>query len=315
VVGTPNPTIQNVPGFPYNTESGFVSTPTGGAVNGAVGVADFGTRIQVSFNNIGAGVSLFVPATINLTVLNSTPTTNSGGIAVLVAGASGAGAVTISGNSATVVYEIVQANVNTVERLTITTTVAFVSNTSANLPGLGTTTGNVAFNPQSTVNTATAGDPIPRFCPGAQRNLFTINACSCNLLFPFITNQAGFDTGVAIANTSLDPFGTATQAGTVTLNYYGNTTGGGAAPAAQTSQTLNGGNELVFTLSNGGNLGIAATPGFQGYLIATMRFQYCHAFAFISDLGAQRLAEGYVAIQLDIPALNRTGQLGENEGH
>ena len=81
------------------------------------------------------------------------------------------------------------------------------------------------------------------------------------------------------------------------------------------------GNELVFTLSGGGNLGIAATPGFQGYIIATANFQFCHAFAFISDAGAQRLAEGYLAIQLDEPfnlglvPLTRTGQLGENQAH
>jgi hypothetical protein len=100
------------------------------------------------------------------------------------------------------------------------------------------------------------------------------------------------------------------------LNYYGNTVGGGAAPPAQkTSSNVPGGSELIFTLSNGGNFGIAATPGFQGYIIAVSNFQYCHAFAFISDVGAQRLAEGYVAIQLDVPGLNRTGIVGENEGH
>ena len=81
------------------------------------------------------------------------------------------------------------------------------------------------------------------------------------------------------------------------------------------SSNVPGGSENIFTLSNGGNFGIAATPGFQGYIIAISNFQYCHAFAFISDVGAQRLAEGYVAIQLDVPGLNRTGIVGENEGH
>ncbi|MDQ2948685.1 MAG: hypothetical protein M3Y27_22560, partial [Acidobacteriota bacterium] len=315
-IGTRAATLQNVPGFPYNTESGFVSAATGGPATGAPGVADFGTRLGFNVNNLGAGVNIFVPTTIALT--NAITGNASGGIAILVSGASGSGAlagVTISGTSASVQYEIVQANPNAIEKLSLPVTVSFLSNTGQNLPGLGQSTGTVGFLPQSTVNTATSSDPIPRFCPGPTRNLFAVNACSCNLLFPFVTNQAGFDTGVAIANTSLDPFGTATQAGTVTLNYYGNTTGGGAAPAAQTSQTVNAGTELVFTLSNGGNLGVAATPGFQGYIISTARFQYCHAFAFISDLGAQKLAEGYVAIQLDVPSLNRTGQAGENEGH
>lgn len=60
-------------------------------------------------------------------------------------------------------------------------------------------------------------------------------ASTTNLLFPFVTNQAGFDSGVAISNTSADPFGTAGSSGTCRLHYYGNTTGGGAAPASQTT--------------------------------------------------------------------------------
>ncbi len=56
----------------------------------------------------------------------------------------------------------------------------------------------------------------------------------------------------------------------------------------------------MFTLSSGGDHGIAATPGFQGYIIAQMEFQWCHGFAFLSDVGAQKLAEGYLAIQLDV---------------
>ena len=30
-----------------------------------------------------------------------------------------------------------------------------------------------------------------------------------NLLFPFVTSISGFDTGIALSNTSTDPFGTA----------------------------------------------------------------------------------------------------------
>jgi hypothetical protein len=147
--------------------------------------------------------------------------------------------------------------------------------------------------------------------------LFSINLCSCNLLFPFVTNQAGFDTGVAIANTTADTLnGLAPQTGNVTLTYYGTTTGGGAAPAtAVTTSAVPSGSELLFTLSGGGNYGIPATPGFEGYIIARADFQYCHGFAFISDAGAQKLAEGYLAIQLDMPGLYRTGQIGENLGH
>jgi hypothetical protein len=194
------------------------------------------------------------------------------------------------------------SNPLTLENIDVPIAVAYASNTTTNNPGLGTATVTGSFAPLSTVVTQSASAPIPRFADvPTVRTAFTINACSTNLLFPFVTNQAGFDTGIAIANTSLDPFKTPTQAGTCVINYYGNTTGGGAAPAAATSPNVAAGTELVFLISSGGG-GVAATPGFQGYIIAQCAFQYAHGFAFISDLGSQKLAEGYLALVMDSTA-------------
>jgi len=227
--------------------------------------------------------------------------------------------VASSGTSAILLYEIYYADPSVQESMSVPVSVEYVSNTGSNIPATTTTpsTIGVEFAPQSTVSTASSSAPIPRFGPsGSPVSLFSISPCSCNLLFPFVTNIAGFDTGVAIANTSLDPYGTSPQTGTITLNYYGTTSGGGAAPAtATTTSAVAGGSELIFTLSNGGNFGVPATPGFEGYIIAQANFQYCHGFAFISDVGAQKLAEGYLAIQLDVPGLNRTFNVGENEGN
>ena len=159
-------------------------------------------------------------------------------------------------------------------------------------------TGNYA--PTTTVFTASSSAPVPRFVDNPQSaTTFTITSCKTNLLFPFLTNVAGFDSGIVISNTSLDPFGTVPQRGPCTMYYYGTTNGTGAAPNSQTSGTVNEGSQLVATLSGGGNLGVAATPGFQGYMIASCNFQYGHGFAFISDLGASRVAEGYLALVMD----------------
>ncbi|HTR35053.1 MAG TPA: hypothetical protein VMH80_04080 [Bryobacteraceae bacterium] len=352
-----SPILQNVPGFPYYTESGLVVNPDIGApaqpndlvdtvvglegkggnfidpVSGAVGLiglASQGTQLQFAFTNIGAGVNLFVPNQITLTpALGYTYAPGTlPGFAQLV-GTSGGGnsALTITGTSAVAVYEIWYADPAVQEVAPLPVTVAYISNTANNLPATGTGKVSVNFSPLSTNPNASSSAPIPRFVqPYPAVNLYTINPCTCDLLFPFVTNQAGFDTGVAIANTSLDPFGTTPQQGTVTLYYYGGTTGGGAAPPAQTTNdVLPAGQELIFTLSNGGNLGIAATPGFQGYIISIAQFQYCHAFAFISDVGAQKLAEGYLAISLDVPfnlagtgagaGNSRTLNFGENDGN
>jgi hypothetical protein len=312
------PGLQNVLGYPYNTESGYVSTTPGispnGAATGSIGLADTGTEIAFTVSNVGAGVSIYAPPYVQLFPSTGGAAT---GLAVLV----GSG-VTVTAGTAAVTYEVVYSNPNVIESMSLAITVAALSNTGQNLPATGASQVAISFAPVSTVQTTSTTDPIPRFCStAAPKTFFSIAACTCDLLFPFVTNQAGFDTGIALANTSLDPFGTSPQTGPVTLNYYGSTTGGGAAPPAAKSQNIPAGQELIFTLSGGGNFGIAATPGFEGYIIAVAQFQYCHGFAFISDVGAQRLAEGYLAIQLDEPfnlgllPLTRTGQLGESQAH
>jgi len=334
--------FQNVFGFAYNAESGYVAnTPnlinvgTGNA-SGAIVLADSGTELSYAFAGVPNGVSIFVPNTIYLYpttvtgVTAATGTAGATGVAVLL-GSSGAGttALTINGGAVNATYEVLLSAPNTQEFAFLAAQVAFVSNTATNLPGITTSGATVAVNfaPLSTVPTAaTSSVPIPRFCQTHVPNvLFNITACTCDLLFPFVTNQAGYDTGVAIANTSLDPFKTPTQSGNVVLNYYGSTTGGGAAPAAATTTSVvAAGAELVFTLSGGGTNGIAATPGFQGYIIAVAAFQYCHGFAFITNgLGTSSgIAEGYLAIQLDQPFWavgtgatgTRTGNVGESQG-
>src|SRR3989442_14087988 len=97
----------------------------------------------------------------------------------------------------------------------------------SNSPALGTATVNGSYAPISTVTTAATG-PIPRFADtSTANNVFTVTACVTNLLFPFVTQQLRFGTGIAISATSTDPFGTTPQSGTCTLNWYGDT-----APAA-----------------------------------------------------------------------------------
>jgi hypothetical protein len=119
-----------------------------------------------------------------------------------------------------------------------------------------------------------------------------------DLLLPFVSNQAGFDTAIVVTNTSLDPIGTTPVGGTCTFKYYGNTTGGGAAPPPQTSAPIPAGQQLLLTLSVGGTHNIGATPGFQGYMVISCAFPFAESYAVISDVGLQRLAQGYRAAVL-----------------
>jgi len=357
-VAAPAPLAQNVPGFPYNTESGFYAPALFTAVPNAVGLASTGTKFLLTFNNLGAGVHIFLKTQVPLNVpgggaddVSECPDAcsqppqppspvengvdyalldlvagdingNGGTLSGAAAASGGLAEVNYSGTTGYATYEVVNSDPNVTEHAIIDVYVAFISATSQNLPAPGSSTVTVSFAPLSSVAVASSSAPIPRFTNLSTPNAaFSINLCTCNLLFPFVTNQAGFDTGVALANTSLDTFGTSAQQGSVKLTYFGSTAGGGAAPPPFTTQTVPAGQELIFNLSSGGNFGVPATPGFEGYIIATANFQYCHAFVFISDVGAQKLAEVYLAIQLDFPfnldpAIgSRTGVEGENEGH
>jgi len=360
-VAAPNPIQQNVPGFAYNTETGFYA-PGLFTATPIVGLADTGTKFLLTFNNLGAGVHIFVKTQVPLVPSGSgeddvddcpdacsappqpPPDVAPGigyGVLDLVSGdingnggslsgaASDAGEtvaeVNYSGTTGYATFEVVNSDPTVIEQANVDVWVAYVSATSQNLPAPGSSTVTASFAPISTVAVASSSAPIPRFTNlSSPSSAFSINLCTCNLLMPFVTNQAGFDTGVALANTSLDTFGTSAQQGTVLLTYFGSTAGGGAAPPPFTSQTVPAGQELIFNLSSGGNFGVPATPGFEGYIIATANFQYCHAFVFISDVGAQKLAEGYLAIQLDEPFSlvggatcggSRTCVSGENMAH
>ncbi len=360
----PSPKDQNVPGYPYNTESGFYA-PELFAGTPIVGLADFGTRILLRFNNLGAGVHIFVQTTVPLdnngqsgtstgacltsmalnggcsqppqppapvtagigygamTLVSTDVNGSSGPGFTAVTGSGGISEVSYSGTTGYATYEVVNSDPNVPESAYINIYVAYISATAQNLPAPGASTVNVCFAPLSNDGLASATDPVPRFGDtSTPRAAIDINLCTCDLLFPFVTNQSGFDTGIALANTSLDPFGTGPQQGTVKLYYFGSTAGGGVAPPPFTTQTVPAGQELIFNLSGGGNFGVPAVPGFEGYIISVANFQYCHAFAFISDVGAQKLAEGYLAIQLDFPfdlpgggGFSRTGVNGENLGH
>lgn len=295
------------------TESGFYN-PAAPSPFTTAGLADSGTLLRARFTNVPAGVTLTV--TSNGVTTNSitgvvTPNTNaigapSAGLAIRLVTP-----LTITAGVGEAVWEVMNSNPFALESVQIGVNVSFTAGSTATPPALGTATVAGSFAPIATTSSA-----IPRFIETAVAStLFTVNACTTNILFPFLTNQAGFDSGIAIANTSKDPFGTAAQAGACTLNYYGTTAAGGAAPAAQTSTSIASGTTLTATLSSGGTNGIVATPGFQGYVIAQCSFQYAHGLAFISDVGANRISEAYLGLIMDKPTESRTPFTSESLGN
>jgi hypothetical protein len=334
---------------------------------GSAGGATAGTRLELTFTNIPQGSEIFVPPVIFLYRQNTTPPTPafytpgvSTGVAVLTttdangdttyAPAETGLPTTAVPNAATgtltqvsnglAVYEVLFDDPGSLEQVDIPVVVAFVSNLSANppigLPATGTIAqvsgGFAPFYTTSAAGLPSGSLPIPRFTPGnTPLNLFAINKCACDLLFPFVTSTGGFDTGIAIANTSLDPgatfgFGATPQQGAVTFFYFGTGSGGAAPPASQTSGIVPAGQILTYVVSSGGgSIGTSANgldnrgAGFQGYIIAQSAFQWCHAYAFIGALGqgpgTPGVSEGYLGLVLDLGGLHRTGQASENLVH
>lgn len=319
--------------WPTNLQNGTLAT---GTSDGALGLADHGTRLIARFTNVQNGLQIWVRNTVPINTLQGEALNTSlrtGTVTLTTTDANGAGAFNYPGNGANpggaggginlvsivggtgqAVWEVVNADTTTIERVNIPVIIAYRPNTAANLPTLGTSSANGALAPLSTV--ATAGGtsaPLPRFIDTAvNRTMLTINSCRTNILFPFVSNQAGFDTGLAIANTSKDPFGTSLQTGACSVNFYGNI-GNSKVCLRYPSPSITGGEHFVWSLSAGG--AVTATAGFQGYVIAQCEFQYGHGFAFISDLGAQRLAMGYLALILDAAIGTRTGSRSETLGH
>jgi len=326
------PGNQNIPGTIYNSESGFiapyiVSSTSISGTQGVAGLADAGTRLKAVFNNLPSGVRIFVSTTnvnptggangaplfppnpngtstasfAQLVVSETTPDAN---VVPSVPATTTAGTnaqpvaeIPVVNNSATAVWEVVNTNPALAETLNFGVYITYTANTGSNSPTPGTGTVNMSFAPTSTVTTASSSAFIPRFVDTSSgTNLFSIAICQTVLLYPFVTNQAGFDTGLAIANTTTDPFGTSPQAGSCAMYFFG-----ASAPATSVS-TGNIATGTVFT-----TLASTSAAGFQGYMIAVCNFQLAHGFAFISDLGARNLAMGYLALVLPNGTAARTG--------
>jgi hypothetical protein len=325
-VGQGNALVQNVPGKIYSGESGFTLGGLVGstATNGVAGLADFGTRFTAVFNSIPAGLRVFVSqfsvdstgkagqlpnGTESFaqavtadgvpdgagTIPAASPfgTTATGGISVIEITPS-------SGNTATASWESITNSQTAIDTYFFAVYVSYTASPGTNSPAAGTGTANLRYGPASTVTTASASANEPRFLDtSSPKNTFTIGICRTVLLFPFVTNQAGFDTGIALANTSTDPFGTVPQAGTCALNWFG-----AAAPATPTTTAS------VATGTTATVLASVTVPGFQGYMIAICNFQYAHGFAFVSDVGARNLAMGYLPLIIPDPSV--IGSRGAN---
>jgi len=273
-------------------------------------------------------------------------------------------AIALTPNSsgvATAVWEVTNSNPAAFDQLLFRVYIAYTSNpgSTTNTPyglpqitGIGNPTVNnvrMMFAPEpsqgafsQSAGTTPGTDIIPRFINEYNYNgpFVTIILCQTTLLFPYVTANPqgglgqGFDTGMAIANTSKDPFtgsvaptgfpaslyglnipttpaaGTLSETGSCTLYPYGNTIsstnvlGPAPAPLQGCDTILNGQpGTNCFPVVPSGSVAVVNAftvfPTFQGYVIAVCNFQYAHGYAAVTDLGLRGLFSSYLAIELN----------------
>lgn len=324
---------QNVPGQIYNAESGFILnagayTNTGAGLTYTPGLADYGTRLKAVFSNVPSGVSIWVSTrdiTNSFTSYSNAPnavlvvsenapdvngpplaaqTTTYAGPAPSGAVAVGIAPIVVSNNSGSAVWEVVNTNPAQIDTLLFGVYISYTAapaNNSPSAPSSMSVTLSFAPTPQGGQFTSATGAAasnsltIPRFSDSLDitKTYASFQLCTTILLYPYVINVNGFDTGLAIANTTTDPFGTTAQVGTCALNFYGSS----APAAAFTTPSVASGTVYA-------NLASTLSPGFSGYMIAVCNFQFAHGFAFVSDVGARNLAMGYLA--LIIPSTSRS---------
>jgi len=346
---------------------GGQNTPILGGNGNTAGLADFGTRLQATFN-LPAGIGISVSTVnVNNTGIALNAATTSGGSTTTPSGAATAppfssvsntyaqlivsatspengatvpaltptGSIDNNGTVAgvpvvsfpaastaqtvTAVWEVVNSNTTQLQNFDFAVSLSFISGASVatNLPAAPSgVTVTMTYAPLSTSTKATTSDPIPRFVDvaGFDNKTFTsITQCSTSLLFPFIVAVAGsLDTGVAISNTTMDPFGTGGQPGSCTLYWYGNNNGNPTGPTVNTPITVVPNATGIIapgTTWAAQTSTVTGGPGatFTGYMIATCTFQYAHGYAAITDIGIRSIMTSYLALVLNNSSTKRTG--------
>jgi hypothetical protein len=193
------------------------------------------------------------------------------------------------------------------------------SATGVTIPGASTVTATVALGPVGSLASPATATASLTFAPNTQGKgtVANISDCITALLWPYVTNSPGFNTGITISNTSADtpafPIGGALPlAGACTIYGWAGT--GGTALGSFTTPSIPAGATWVTAIS-----GIPAFSGMNGgYLIGVCPFQNGHGSAFLwSDaiaLGSPDIASGYLALIIPNPAIVPRSPAGGGPG-
>lgn len=232
---------QNVPGYSFNSETGFFNgtafnstlpylamgppTPAFPAARGLnmAGRADSGARIYAKFSPVPDGMKLFVPVTVRILPTGAKPADLQTGAAVLTAtdangagpfspvsgNASGWAPLTVTNGVALAVYEFTSEHPNVLDDMTIPVAAAFPAYRVA--PGqINVESG---FAPISTIVIGDSNSSIPRFANLSNvLPAFNIPAQVCDVSTVTTIAASSVTSNSAVLNGTVNPNGLATLA-------------------------------------------------------------------------------------------------------
>jgi hypothetical protein len=275
-----------------------------------------GSLVNVVISNVPSGLA------INYTSSSSAPT----GSTITPTISSSTAAYQVStGSAITYTFVITGDSTSSTENFTLTFGIGLPNSSNA---GLATSSGTLPaigtiVNATATVSLAPASG-IVSFATNNEGGgtVATISDCVTNILFPFVTNQNGYDTSYSIANTTSNALafgagaGAAPQNGSCTLSLWPttDTTLASATPLGTASQyttpTIPSGTVYAFSQS------ATSFSGQTGYVIAVCRFLNAHGFAFLTNGFAQsagpQLSHGYLGLVMPNPISGRSNSNGES---
>jgi len=280
----------------------LVGTGAGGnGLNAAVGTATTATVVTITLANIPAAATVWVPQAVSVTQTGTTTLTIANSTAASSGATVGLVAYTPVGGVVTVPYTVTAIGAVGAALFPVPVIVSFAANAAAAQTAMTVLTG---YSPQATITGPAAAIPTFAVSTATPVNGSTITLCATTLLFPYVTNAAGFETGLAVANATTDNLGTtaakpsvaAPVNGTCTFNFYGNA----AQPAATITPTIGAYTAAApTTVPIYANVltALVGSSGFTGYAIASCNFLDAHGFAFITDAtGTFSGAMGYLAV-------------------
>jgi len=273
------------------------------------------TDSSMTGNPIGQGSQIRltisgIPSGVTVGVTTAAPTTNDKFATVTLSSASLSAPTSSSPNKNVTVISFTKESMTSVESIVLQLTLggAPTSLTTGTMTAtttmypLGTGLDATASPSQPTAVSQAVGYPVYAEADLGPVTIGTITAASTSLLIPYGVTTGAYDTGIAIANTTADPFGGASNggatpaAGTLTFTLYPRSaTGAGTPVTVTTSSTKIFGAGLssdgtlaaggTFTGLLGGDIlpaaGQTAANGFFGYIFIQANFIDAHGAAYI----------------------------------